>query len=127
MTSESAGESQKERRSERVALKIPVRVEYFADDPGRLSSDTVTIKVSAHGALVQSAWGVPIGRLLLLQNLASLEIQTVRVIFVQYAGNDYFDVGVEFVDPNPKFWGMAFPPDDWSPGHPDAKQGLDRG
>lgn len=95
-----------ERRSERVALKIPVRVEYFADNPGRLTSYSVTTKVNAHGALLLLPWGVPAGRELLLENLASRETQIVRVVFVRYASDDYFDVGVEFTEPRSKFWGV---------------------
>lgn len=113
-----------ERRSERVSLKIPVRVEYFIDDPGRLTSYSVTSRVNAHGALLLLPWGVPAGRELLLENLASLETQMVRVVFVQYAGDDYYDVGVEFTEPRPKFWGVSFPPEDWSASHPDAKQDV---
>jgi hypothetical protein len=33
-------------------------------------------------------------------------------------------VGVEFPQPNPEFWGVSFPPEDWSPSHPDAKEDL---
>lgn len=113
-----------ERRSERVALKIPVRVEYFADNPGRLTSYSVTTKVNAHGALLLLPWGVPVGRELLLENLASLETQMVRVVFVRYASDDYFDVGVEFTEPRPKFWGVSFPPEDCSPGDPGAKKDV---
>jgi hypothetical protein len=113
-----------ERRSARIALKIPVRVEYFADNPGRLTSFSVTTTVNAHGALLRLPWGVPAGRELLLENLASLETQMVRVVFVEYAGDDYFDVGVEFTEPRPKFWGASFPPEDWFLSHPDAKQDV---
>jgi hypothetical protein len=28
---------------------------------------------------------------------------------------------VDFSRANPKFWGVSFPPDDWTLGHPDAK------
>jgi hypothetical protein len=51
------------RRSQRVALKIPVHVEYFVNDSGRLSCDSGTVKVSAHGELLRLPWGVPVGRL----------------------------------------------------------------
>jgi hypothetical protein len=98
-----------------LGKRIPVHVEYFVNNPGRLSSDTVTTKVNAHGALLQSPWGVPVGWKLLLQNLASLETQIVIVASVEYAGDDYYDLGVEFAEPNPAFWGKALSPDDWSP------------
>ena len=118
---------QKERRSERVPLRIPIHVEYFVNDAGLLSSDSVTIVVNAHGALLRLPWGVPVGRELLLQNRISLKTQIATVLHVEYIGNGEFDVGVEFTQPNPGFWGVAFPPDDWSPARAEAKQGLDRG
>jgi len=112
------GKDQKTRRSERVALRIPIRVEYFAIDSGRLSSDSVTIIVSAHGALLRLPWGAPVGRELLLQKRTSLKTQAATVLNVEYIGNGEFDVGVGFAQPNPRFWGLVFPPDDWSPTHP---------
>lgn len=118
MTEDPVRDGQKERRSERIALRIPVHVEYFVSDSGRLSSDSVTIKVSAHGALLRLPWGVPIGRKLLLENPASRKTQAATVIFVEYVGGDEFDVGVEFTQPNPEFWSVAFQSD-----HPGAKQG----
>src|SRR5882672_9765707 len=126
MTEGPVRDGHEERRSERVALRIPVHVEYFVNDSGRLSSDAVTINVSAHGALLRLPWGAPVGRELLLENPASHKSQTVTVISVEYVGDDKFDVGVEFTQPNPQFWSVAFPPDNWSPDHPDAKQGLEK-
>jgi hypothetical protein len=111
MAARSTGDDQKtKRRSQRVTLKIPVRVEYFVNDSGRLSSDSVTVKVSAHGALLRLPWGVPVGRELLLENPASLKTQTATVVFVKHVGNGEFDVGVEFTQSDPTFWGAAFPP-----------------
>jgi PilZ domain len=118
MTEGPFRDGHEQRRSERVALRIPVHVEYFANDSGRLSIDSVTIKVSAHGALLRLPWGAPVGRELLLENPASHKSQTVKVISVEYVGDDKFDVGVEFTQPNPQFWSVAFPPDDLSPSHP---------
>ena len=116
MTERPLRDDQKERRSERISLRIPVHIEYFPSDCGRLSSDSVTIKVSAHGALLRLPWGVPVGRELLLENPTSRKSQTATVVFVEYVGDHEFDVGVEFTQPNPEFWSVAFP----SPGHPDA-------
>ena len=112
------------RRSYRLSLQIPIHVDYFPNDPGRLVSDTVTIKVNTHGALFRVPWGVPRGQELLVQNSSSLETQHATVVFVEYAGDGNFDVGVDFIRPNPTFWGVTFPPDDWTPAHPDAKQSV---
>ena len=43
------------------------------------------------------------------------------VAFVEGLEDEKFDVGVDFSQPNPKFWSVSFPPDDWTPSHPDAK------
>jgi PilZ domain-containing protein len=112
------------RRSRRLALRIPVRIEYFLEDPGRLATDTSTVVVSAHGALLRLPWGVPQGQQLQLQNLITKETQRATVAFVESVEGGNFDVGVEFDQPNPKFWGVSFPPNDWTPGHPDAKESL---
>jgi hypothetical protein len=31
-------------------------------------------------------------------------------------------VGIEFDEPAPRFWRVAFPPEDWSPHSPEAKR-----
>ena len=68
MAARSTGDDQKtKRRSQRVTLKIPVRVEYFVNDSGRLSSDSVTVKVSAHGSR-KSAPGIAAGKSGFAQN-----------------------------------------------------------
>lgn len=124
MTESSTPDGHKKRRSQRVLLRIPVHVESFMNGSSCLSSDAFTVKVSAHGALLRLPWGVPVGRELLLENPASHKTQTATVVFVEYVADEEFDVGVEFTQANPTFWGVAFPPDDWSPTHPDAKEGL---
>jgi hypothetical protein len=100
------------RGRQRLALRIPIHVEYFTYSIGRLVSDAVTIQVSVHGAVLRLPWGAPIGRDLLVQNLDSLETQVVIVKSAEYVGEGNFDVAVEFSQVNPKFWGIAFPPED---------------
>lgn len=124
MTDGSSWDGRVTRRSQRLALQVPVHIEYFIEDPGRLSTETVTIVISAHGAMMRLPWGVPRGRQLQLQNLVTKLTQNATVAFVKAAQDGAFDVGVEFARPNPEFWGVSFPPEDWSPNHPDAKQYL---
>ena len=31
------------------------------------------------------------------------------------------EIGLEFSAPSPTFWRVTFPPEDWSPKHPDAR------
>jgi hypothetical protein len=31
------------------------------------------------------------------------------------------EIGLEFSEPRPAFWRVAFPPEDWSLKHPDAR------
>jgi hypothetical protein len=34
---------------------------------------------------------------------------------------DKAEIGLEFSEPRPTFWRVAFPPEDWSSKHPDAR------
>ena len=124
MTDSSSWDGEATRRSQRLALQIPIHIEYFIEEPGRLATDTVTIVVSAHGALVRLPWGVPKGQRVRLQNQLTKNTQSATIAFVEAAADGAYDVGVEFTEPNPEFWGVSFPPEDWSPSHPDAKQNV---
>jgi hypothetical protein len=61
---------------------------------------------------------VEVGQRILLRNTESLEEQFVRVVHVTPAADSKSEVGVEFLKPAPKFWRIAFPPDDWTPTTP---------
>jgi hypothetical protein len=73
---------------------------------------------------VRLPWEVPLAQELQLQNPATQESQNATVAFVHPLGDGKFDVGVDFTQPNSKFWGVIFPPEDWSPSHPDAKENI---
>jgi hypothetical protein len=59
------------------------------------------------------------GQRLTLSNVQTKAAWECVVAHIRH-GND-FQVGVEFMLPNPTFWHVAFPPKDWTPRHPDAK------
>src|SRR6266581_2290517 len=86
------------RRSQRVLMKIPVRVSVQAG--GASLSEEVTHTLSN------------------IQTKGALECV---VVHLDRFPGEQMKVGVEFLLPNPTFWHVAFPPKDWTPRHPDAK------
>ena len=79
--------------------------------------------VSAHDALISLNSVPPFGQNVILQNVSTNETQEAIFVFVSKtaAKGGQFAVGIEFTKPNAPFWRVSFPPEDWSPSHPDAK------
>jgi hypothetical protein len=101
------------RRSQRVALRIPVVV-IGTDTKGRPFGEvTHTVIVNAHGALVELKAEVGDDDRVLLRNKISGQREPCRVVWFRKgeAGNN--TVGLEFQIPAPQFWGIQFPPEDW--------------
>jgi hypothetical protein len=109
------------RRSQRVYVQVHVRVEGYIEEKTPFAEETLTFAVNAHGALVGLNVEPRLGQTVSLRNTATNEIQECKVVFVILAKDGKFIVGVDFATPNPSFWHMNFPPDDWSTAHPDAK------
>jgi hypothetical protein len=109
------------RRSQRVCLRLPITVLRKGPGSNVASEETHTLMVNAHGALVQLALTVEVGQLLGIKNTRTLEELVCRVVHLgpEYANKR--EVGVEFEVPAPRFWRIAFPPDDWTTHSPDAK------
>lgn len=109
------------RRSQRVCLALPIVV--LREGPGSnvASEETQTLIVNAHGALIQLALTVDIGQLLEIKNGQTQEQLACRVVHLGPDRTGKREVGVEFEDPSPRFWRIAFPPTDWSPRSAEAK------
>jgi hypothetical protein len=112
------------RRSKRVYVQIRVRVEGYLKDKTPFAEETVTFVVNAHGGLVGLAAEPELGQQVDVRNSATSETQVSKVVFVILAKDGKFLVGIDFATPNPWFWQMSFPPEDWSSAHPDAKKNL---
>jgi hypothetical protein len=111
------------RRSQRVLLRIGVVVSGIRD--GRtFSENTVTAIVSAHGALLLLQQSVPPKQKLVVKNSVSREDVPCRVVDVHEANHQLgpTEVSIEFENPSPRFWHIAFPPEDWTPKSPEAKR-----
>jgi len=111
------------RRSQRVLMKLPVRVSGQGGGPLFFEEDTYTLAISAHGALIVVAAPVYRGQRFTLSNVQTKAALECVVVHVDKAPGEPTRVGVEFMLPNQTFWRVAFPPKDWTPRHPDAKTG----
>lgn len=115
------------RRSQRVCVSVEVEV-LWGDANNLLASEkTKTLIVNSHGALIPLRRTVETNELLKLRNTTTHEEVACQVIDLSRANQlGMTNVGIEFVEPAPRFWHIAFPPEDWSLQSPGAK-GYRRG
>ncbi len=88
----------------------------------RFSEETFTAVVNTHGALILLAERVRSGQLLTIRNVKSGEALQGKVVDVGAVQDSKSEVGIEFLEPSPRFWRIAFPPEDWTPHSPEAKR-----
>jgi hypothetical protein len=103
------------RRSQRVLLRIPIQVKGFPEDGIPIAEDTTTVEVNAHGALIVLAMRVRAGQKVVLRNWGTAKDQDCRVVHIKEIHDAKNEVGIAFSFPNPKFWNIDFPPEDWKP------------
>jgi len=111
------------RRSQRVLMKVPVRVSRQVDAASTLEEETHTLAISAHGALIVVSGPVYRGQRFTISNVQTKAAVECIVAHIDKFEGEQIQVGLEFLLPNPTFWRVAFPPKDWTPRHPDAKSG----
>jgi hypothetical protein len=110
------------RRSQRLFLQVRVLVEWKRANKSSTTEETHTIVVNAHGALVEMGHPLDQGQVVTLSNLRTTEKSDCEVKLVTPSGIGKFNVALEFTAPNPGFWRISFPPEDWSLKNPDAKR-----
>ena len=111
-----------QRRSQRILLTVPVIITGALPTGAPFSERAKTRIVNAHGALVLLNQTVVLGQLLKVRNVATGEEQACKVVDINAGQEEGKEVGVEFTQPSPRFWCVAFPPADWSPRSPEAKR-----
>ena len=117
----SAGPESSRRRSQRVILSIAVTISgHTGSNKTLFSEDTKTLVVNVHGALVTLAAKVEKGSAVTLINRATRQEQPCKVTYLGPTSEGKTQVGLEFVQPSPEFWHIAFPTQNWSAPAPPA-------
>jgi hypothetical protein len=109
------------RRSQRVLMQVGVRIRGTDAESKAFSEETATLAINAHGALVLMQARITSGSKVHLFHNRTQEEQECYVVFLGPVRAGKSEVGLEFSTPCPSFWRVAFPPEDWSPKHPEAR------
>ena len=108
MLKEAEMQSGSTRRTQRVQISMPIIVRGKA-----FRETTTTVSVNQHGCLLLLKSKVARGEQIYLINPNTTEELPSIVTHLGNSDNGKLQVGVEFSEPSPLFWRIAFPPDDW--------------
>lgn len=109
------------RRSQRVLMQVALRLRGVDAQGQNFEEFTETLAINAHGALVLITARVTSGSVIHMKHNKTEEEQECHVVFLGPVRGGKAEVGLEFSVPRPAFWRVAFPPEDWSPKHPEAR------
>ncbi len=103
---------QRKRRSGRIAKELAI-VLLGTDATGKVfSEETITVVLSRHGAGVVTRYRFSPDERLTLRLPSSAKEAEIRLVGQIGGEPGRYVYGVTFVDPNPDFWPMEFPPPD---------------
>src|SRR5271154_6663039 len=96
------------RRSGRVFHKMRVQAAGRGHDGRKFREVCQTMVVNSHGGLLLLKHEIDQGEMIVLTNPETQEEQECRVVFLGDAGDRGQRIGVEFLTPAPRFWGLEF-------------------
>ena len=102
-------------RTTRVHLAIPVFIYGTKQSEKPFKEITQTVEVNANGCLLELETPVVKEQQVLLTNMKTNEEMPCHVVTLGNVVNGKALVGLRFAQPSPRFWGLAFPPEDWDP------------
>ncbi len=102
-------------------MQVAVRIRGEDAQGKSIEEETETLAINAHGALVLLKARFTSGSKVLLQHKRTEEEQECHVAFLGPVRSGKAEIGLEFSSPRPAFWRVAFPPEDWTPRHPEAR------
>ena len=96
------------RRSGRVFHRVRIQAQGRTHDRKKFKETCETVVVNAHGGLLLLKHEVSNGEMLVLTNPETLEEQECRIVYLGEPVAKGQRVGVEFLSPAPRFWGVEF-------------------
>jgi len=113
--SRTSSELQAERRrTQRVQIAMPVLVRGTTGQK-TFEEETHTVSINAHGCMLRLAAQVTRSQEVHIVNPKTAEELPCKVTFLGQRDAEKTEVGIEFTEPSPLFWRIAFPPEDWDP------------
>lgn len=109
------------RRSQRVLMQVSVRIRGNDAQGQTFQEEAATLAINAHGALIPLQSRLTSGSRVFMQHKHTQEERECQVVFLGPVRGGKAEIGLEFSTPCPSFWRVAFPPEDWSPKHPEAR------
>jgi len=109
------------RRSQRVLMQVGVRIRGTDTQSKPFEEQAATLAINAHGALISLKHRLTSGSKVHLRHNMTEEEQECHVVFLGPVREGKAEVGLEFSEPRPTFWRVAFPPEDWTPKSPEAR------
>lgn len=113
--SKGPGNSADKRRSQRILLRIQIKVTAKFADGMSITEDTTTLEVNAHGALIALAMKVRPGQKMVVRNYGTAREQECQVVHIRESLGVKNEVGISFPMAMARFWNVDFPPPDWAP------------
>jgi hypothetical protein len=97
------------RRTQRVQIAMPVIVRGTAGTQ-KFEEETYTVAVNANGCMVKMTNRVARNQVIAIVNPKTAEELPCTVSFIGQKDAGKMEVGIEFSEPSPLFWRIAFPP-----------------
>jgi PilZ domain len=112
------------RRSQRVLMQVHVRIRGTDSLSKSFEEQAVTLAINAHGALISLKHRLTGGSKVQMRHNMTDEEQECHVVHLGQVRDGKTEVGLEFSEPRPGFWRVAFPPEDWTPKSPEARTAM---
>jgi hypothetical protein len=104
----------KQRRSQRIMLRLPLLVRAEMPDGDCLNTDASTVIVNAHGGLLETHLRMKVGQKIELASPQSGKQVACRIVSIEETSATCFAAAFEFDKRSPWFWPLSFPPVDWA-------------
>ncbi|HEV1994665.1 MAG TPA: hypothetical protein VGR03_10065 [Candidatus Acidoferrum sp.] len=96
------------RRGKRMNSRVPVRLEWDAEDGKRITIEAHTRVVNSYGCMVVLPDSLELGHRMALINVAMGNSGVAVIVWKGEPRSDGWEYGIELVAPEMDFWGIEF-------------------